>query len=82
MIVPPSPCRGAAALRARLRGRSAHRGATLDARPRSRRPGRERRAERGARELLRSVVGEEAFAMYEQLGFIARRRRATAATAT
>ena len=33
-------------------------------------PGRERRAERKARELLRSVVGEEAFAMYSELGFI------------
>jgi len=34
-------------------------------------PGRERRAEIRARELLRSVVGEEAFAMYAELGFIA-----------
>jgi hypothetical protein len=33
-------------------------------------PGRERRAERKARELLRSVVGEEAYAMYRELGFI------------
>ena len=33
-------------------------------------PGRERRAERKARELLRSVVGEEPFAMYRELGFI------------
>ena len=33
-------------------------------------PGRERRAELKARELLRSVVGEEAFAMYQDLGFI------------
>ena len=33
-------------------------------------PGRERRAERKARGLLRSVVGEEAFAMYSELGFI------------
>jgi hypothetical protein len=33
-------------------------------------PGREHRAERKARELLRSVVGEEAFAMYRDLGFI------------
>jgi hypothetical protein len=33
-------------------------------------PGRERRAELKARELLRSVVGEEAYAMYSELGFI------------
>jgi hypothetical protein len=34
-------------------------------------PGRERRAERKARELLRSVVGTELDAMYSDLGFIA-----------
>lgn len=34
-------------------------------------PGRERRAEIKARGLLRSVVGEDAFAMYTELGFIA-----------
>ena len=33
-------------------------------------PGRERRAERRARELMRSVVGPELLAMYEQLGFV------------
>ena len=33
-------------------------------------PGRERRAELKARELLRSVVGEEQYAMYRDLGFI------------
>ena len=33
-------------------------------------PGRERRAELRARELLRSVVGEEHYAMYRELGFI------------
>ena len=33
-------------------------------------PGREHRAERKARELLRSVVGEEHYAMYRDLGFI------------
>jgi hypothetical protein len=33
-------------------------------------PGRERRAERKARELMRSIVGSEDFAMYEQLGFL------------
>jgi hypothetical protein len=34
-------------------------------------PGRERRAEARARELLRSIVSDEEFAMYAQLGFIA-----------
>jgi hypothetical protein len=33
-------------------------------------PGREHRAERKAGELLRSVVGEEVYAMYRELGFI------------
>jgi hypothetical protein len=33
-------------------------------------PGRERRAEARARELLRSCVGEEEWAMYHDLGFI------------
>jgi hypothetical protein len=33
-------------------------------------PGRERRAEQTARELLRSCVGEEDWAMYRELGFI------------
>ena len=33
-------------------------------------PGRERRAELKARELLRSVIGEEQYAMYRELGFI------------
>src|SRR5688572_13256849 len=33
-------------------------------------PGRERRAEQRARELLRSVVNEEEWAMYSELGFI------------
>lgn len=33
-------------------------------------PGRERRAERRARELLRSCVNEEEWAMYRDLGFI------------
>jgi hypothetical protein len=34
-------------------------------------PGRERRAELKARDLLRSVVGAEQYAMYRELGFIA-----------
>ena len=33
-------------------------------------PGRERRAERRARELLRSVVPDEDYAMYVELGFV------------
>jgi len=33
-------------------------------------PGRERRAERRARELMRSVVAAEEYEMYEQLGFV------------
>jgi len=33
-------------------------------------PGRERRAERKALELLRSAVGEDEYAMYESLGFL------------
>ncbi len=33
-------------------------------------PGRERRAEQRARELLRSCVGEEEWAMYRDLGFV------------
>jgi hypothetical protein len=47
------------------------------ARPRPRRPtapydpGRERRAETKARELLRSVIGEDEYAMYRALGFLA-----------
>jgi hypothetical protein len=58
-------------LRRRLRVRRQARGARLH--PREQPPydpGRERRAESKARELLRSVVGEEAYAMYCDLGFI------------
>ena len=39
-------------------------------------PGRERRAERKALELLRSAVGEEEYAMYASLGFLRVRGRA------
>ena len=39
-------------------------------------PGRERRAERKALELLRSAVGDEEFAMYSSLGFLRVRGRA------
>jgi hypothetical protein len=53
-----------AALRARRRRRrGAWRTPTYD-------PGRERRAERRAEVLLRSVVGEEEFSMYRDLGFL------------
>ena len=38
-------------------------------------PGRERRAERKAQDLLRSVVGEDNFEMYRRLGFIRVRGR-------
>ena len=38
-------------------------------------PGRERRAEVRARELLRTVAGERAFAMYRELGFLVVRPR-------
>jgi hypothetical protein len=59
-------------LRRRVRVRRA---AALEARLHPRRqppydPGRERRAEGKASELLRSVVGEDAYAMYCELGFI------------
>ncbi len=40
-------------------------------------PGRERRAEQRARELLRSCVNEEEWAMYRDLGFIRVRGRQT-----
>jgi hypothetical protein len=56
-------------LRRSLRRRRA-RAARSRPRPPAYDPGRERRAEVKARELLRSVVGEEAFAMYSDLGFI------------
>jgi hypothetical protein len=39
-------------------------------------PGRERRAERKALELLRAAVGEEEYAMYASLGFLHVRGRA------
>jgi hypothetical protein len=52
-----------AALRRRRARRPAPRHGVYD-------PGRERRAELRARDLLRSVVGAEAYAMYRELGFI------------
>ena len=53
--------------------RSARRGATAKrggASPSSFDPGRELRAERKARELLRVAVGEDDYEMYERLGFM------------
>ena len=47
----------------RLRARPARKGATLD-------PGAERRAERRARSLLKSIVNREEWEMYRDLGFI------------
>jgi hypothetical protein len=55
-------------LRAGMRRRARARG--LTPRPHAYDPGRARRAELKARDLLRSVVGEEHFAMYRELGFI------------
>jgi hypothetical protein len=53
---------------------AARRRRTKAARPREHRtlvdPGRERRAEQRARELLRSCVNDEEWAMYRDLGFI------------
>jgi hypothetical protein len=57
------------ALAERVRERRARRGA--EPRPPSYDPGRERRAEARARELLRSVVSVEEYAMYAELGFVA-----------
>ncbi len=70
-IVLALACLGAVAftpdLRRALRRRRARLGRP---RPYTFDPGRERRAEVKARRLLRSVVGEDAFAMYSELGFI------------
>jgi hypothetical protein len=59
--------RTAQRLRERLATRRAGAG---DPRPLAYDPGRERRAEQRARELLRSCVNEEEWAMYRDLGFI------------
>jgi hypothetical protein len=57
------------ALVQRWRRRREHRGAVTPAAVYD--PGRERRAEVRARDLLRSVVSAEEYAMYAELGFIA-----------
>jgi hypothetical protein len=54
-------------LRDRLRARRRHH---VEASPQAFDPGRERRAEQRARELLRSCVNETDWAMYRDLGFI------------
>jgi hypothetical protein len=66
--------RGGRARRTR-HGRSRERLALAD-------PGRERRAEQRARELLRSCVNEEEWAMYRDLGFIRVLGRATGSGAS
>ena len=61
---------GPSALERRRRARAA-RSARSAARPARRYdPGRERRAERRARELLASVISAEDYAMYAELGFL------------
>ena len=64
----PAIARGVAGARRRLAERRAERAGheILDLPD----PGRERRAEQRARELLRSCVNEEEWAMYRDLGFI------------
>ena len=65
-LTAPIAARALAAQRAASRDRArarAERRALLD-------PGRERRAEQRARELLRSCVNDEEWAMYRDLGFI------------
>jgi len=72
VLAAPLTLRALAAVRARSARRRAHRrverSALLD-------PGRERRAEQRARELLRSCVNDEEWAMYRDLGFIRVRGR-------
>ena len=65
-LIVPMMLRAAVARRARARDRAdarAERRALRD-------PGRERRAEQRARELLRSCVNDEEWAMYRDLGFV------------
>lgn len=67
----PSLARGLAGARHRLvEPRPRHAGGPL-----RHDPGRERRAERRARELMRSVVGPADYEMYERLGFLRVRGR-------
>lgn len=68
VLAAPAVVRGAGRLRRRMAKRRAERAPRelLDAPD----PGRERRAEQRARELLRSCVNPEEWAMYRDLGFI------------
>jgi hypothetical protein len=59
----PTLARGLGAWRARRATYSNLAGSRYD-------PGRERRAERRARELMRSVVGQREYELYERLGFL------------
>jgi hypothetical protein len=68
-LVLAGPVAARAAARWRARRRAARRGAPAPAEL-SYDPGRERRAEHRARQLLRSCVNEEEWAMYRDLGFI------------
>ena len=65
-LAAPLIARSVATLRERLRGRPARRAELRELAD----PGRERRAEQRARELLRSCVNEEEWAMYRDLGFL------------
>jgi hypothetical protein len=64
------------ALAERLRGRDPRRRRRLARAVPVYDPGRERRAERRARELMRSILAPDDFAMYEELGFVRVIRRA------
>ena len=66
VLVAPLVLRAATTRRARAR----HRASARAERRALRDPGRERRAEQRARELLRSCVNDEEWAMYRDLGFI------------
>jgi hypothetical protein len=70
VLVPLAAVGFGPALVDRVRGRRARRTRRELARVREYDPGRERRAERRARTLLRSVVPPHEYAMYEELGFL------------
>ena len=66
VLTVPIVMRGASAVRVRRSARSRRRAERRELRD----PGRERRAEQRARELLRSCVNDEEWSMYRDLGFI------------
>ena len=68
-LAAPIAARGLASRRRRI-GQARARARRRAERRELRDPGRERRAEQRARELLRSCVNEEEWAMYRDLGFI------------